>query len=443
MKSSEPANQPGVVQRVEPWQRFTEDHVCPVCGGHDSLQDKGCFGYLSKDGGWAYCTRGDHAGQIAMNWGSPTFAHPLSGACPCGRSHADASALDAEPDTQVMQVMQVMDAPVIEPEPEPAPRETIELEAWLDGGLLRGRTSLLVGEVHSSKSEIARRVALAVVRGGCGGGSAAVRGRVLWVDLERRVDELRAAFSADGLGPSDEVHLVHAEAVPGLLHRIHKLATHIRPALIVVHALKPLLNSEEWSARTTPNWIDCEVASALDRILDLAPATGAHLLLLHHVGPKKAFEMGELLASTGREIDAVLVLAHPDGGSEGETLLIPIRESPQATAEGSSARIGGPPSGECDDISQQVLAYLRSTGRLVTQTEIVTNVNARKIRILYALKQLKAQGRLIQLGAGIKGSPFLYTGCDRVPQTTNDLPWLRRVRPWAVIPTDAELGDAG
>ncbi len=422
------SNGPGIA-RVE-GRRFAADHICPVCGGHDSMPEGAgvrCFGFLSRDGVSAYCTREDFAGGIAMNWGSPTFAHPLSGPCPCGRFHTDpppakqAEAFDdVEPPTQVFDVE------------EPAPWLVVD-------HLLQGGTSLLVGKPGSGKSRLAQRLALSVARGDSWAGFESAQGRVLWVDLERSGDDPHTAFSKQGLTSTDDIYLFSAEAVPGVLKRIGDRALQLRPALIVIRGLKPLLNSEEWMQFGSGDWIDCEGTSALDRVLDLAALSGAHLMLLHHLGSREAQEMGQLLGSTGREIQTILAPAAPDPEESDleEPLLIPIRRPQQALASGRMQPRRAQQHAQRDRVGEQILAYLWTSGRAVTQVEIVASVNARKSRILEALRLFREDGRVVQLGEGIKGSPFLYTGCDPVRQRT-EASWLRRVRTWTKIPTHAE-----
>jgi len=75
---------------VSPNQRFTPNRPCPICGGCANDRrghDVRCYGFLSRDGEWAHCTRPEHAGQIEVNSSSSTYAHPLKGECSCGQSH--------------------------------------------------------------------------------------------------------------------------------------------------------------------------------------------------------------------------------------------------------------------------------------------------------------------------------------------------------------------
>jgi len=71
-------------------QRFNKAHSCPICGGYDQApRGKGvrCFGFLSEDGSFAHCTRAEHAGDLPLNSQSQTYAHQLTGDCPCGTRH--------------------------------------------------------------------------------------------------------------------------------------------------------------------------------------------------------------------------------------------------------------------------------------------------------------------------------------------------------------------
>lgn len=71
-------------------QRFSPSHPCPICGGHaaaPSGRGERCYGFLSSDGGWAHCTREEHAGGLERKEGSGTYPHRLEGECACGVSH--------------------------------------------------------------------------------------------------------------------------------------------------------------------------------------------------------------------------------------------------------------------------------------------------------------------------------------------------------------------
>src|SRR5258706_13562509 len=81
--------------RVAPSERFTRrTQDCPVCQGnadHAHGQGTRCYGYVSDDGRYAFCTREDLA-AAAPRMGD-TYRHWLGeGACRCGRTHTTTSA---------------------------------------------------------------------------------------------------------------------------------------------------------------------------------------------------------------------------------------------------------------------------------------------------------------------------------------------------------------
>lgn len=78
-------------------QKFTSDHPCPVCGGHERMaQGQGirCWGFLSSDQSYAHCTREEYGGALPQG-NDGTYAHRLHGSCKCGAQHGP--AIEYEP----------------------------------------------------------------------------------------------------------------------------------------------------------------------------------------------------------------------------------------------------------------------------------------------------------------------------------------------------------
>jgi hypothetical protein len=76
--------------RVNPEQRFTKAHPCPICGGHDAKErgaGERCYGFMSSDGEWSHCSREEYAGSIDLNPKTEGFPHKLTGECKCGTQH--------------------------------------------------------------------------------------------------------------------------------------------------------------------------------------------------------------------------------------------------------------------------------------------------------------------------------------------------------------------
>jgi len=74
-------------------QRYIKSRRCPICEGceRDARgQSKRCIGYLGT-GGYAYCSREEHAGSLALYKDTSCYLHKLTGPCKCGAQHGAAT----------------------------------------------------------------------------------------------------------------------------------------------------------------------------------------------------------------------------------------------------------------------------------------------------------------------------------------------------------------
>ena len=81
-------------------QRYSKSRPCPICGGHDHTarhQQIRCFGFLTEDGVWAFCTREEHAGGLQFIDQVNGYRHTLVEDCACGAVHLRASGPVGEP----------------------------------------------------------------------------------------------------------------------------------------------------------------------------------------------------------------------------------------------------------------------------------------------------------------------------------------------------------
>ena len=80
----------------EAQDRYSKKNPCPVCsGGNDFPSGQGirCYGYVSSDGNFTFCTREEHAGSLPYNKGANGYCHLLEGGCNCGSEHRPAPLL--------------------------------------------------------------------------------------------------------------------------------------------------------------------------------------------------------------------------------------------------------------------------------------------------------------------------------------------------------------
>jgi hypothetical protein len=406
----------GVTQVVEPWQGFSKENRCPICGGYREAPGADCHGYLSRDSTWVYCTRECRAEPVGGLEDRPPVEIDLEDHHAWTLSSAELLELSRSP------------------------------SEWLvEGRLPRGGTSILTGEAQAGKSTLARELAVSVARGAPWLGFETARGSVLYLHLERDPAELRCPFERLGLTPRDDVHFLNDVADAGLLERIRDRARELEPSLIVLDGVESLLRAEE----SRPG---SQTSSPLDRVLGLAEATGAHVLLVHGLERDSVRGMSRLLGSTARPVDTILLI-HRSGGRRslrsiqrrGEDLDAAVPVPPFGAAAPGSAfpRGPAPPSPAVEaatpstgPIREQILEYLGRIAKLATQQDIVESTGFPPSEVRPALKALRDRGKVLELGRGTRDEPYLYTGCDVLAASARS-PWLRKVRPWAM---EAELG---
>lgn len=158
--------------------------------------------------------------------------------------------------------------------------------------LVAGTVSLAVAKPKVGKSTLARNLALAVSRGDTFLGFATQKGKVVYLALEERAEDIAADFRSLGATEEDEI-LVHADSVPadGMIAAID-LVRKYKPVLIVIDPLFRLARIRDEKAYG-------QTYAALGPLIDVARETGTHVLLVHHSGKSaKADAIDAPLGST-------------------------------------------------------------------------------------------------------------------------------------------------
>jgi len=248
---------------------------------------------------------------------------------------------------------------------------------------------------------------------------------VLYVNLDGDLGALRESFRSAGLVRHDDVHVLDTVRSFDLLARIDAHIKSLGAALVVIDGLRALLQCEQRvSGRAS--------GAALSRILGLATTRSCHLMLVHDLAGPLAGDLGATLSEAQDEVDTLLMLSRNGEHRvlrtlqrEGGDVLNGIRVPSRATRAVARAAVG-----------EQVLDYLRRTGRLSTAAEISQQIpRVPNSEILAILRELRESGRLIRAGMGTAGDPYRYTGFDRVQDRGKPI-WLNRVRPWARVGRD-------
>jgi hypothetical protein len=294
---------------------------------------------------------------------------------------------------------------------------------WLwHGRLAAGTISGTVSKPKVGKSTLARNLTLATSRGESFLGFSTRPGTCIYLALEERAEDIAADFRAMGAN-GDEPILIHADSAPaeGILALVD-LVRERKPVLAVIDPLFRLARIKDEKAYG-------ETYAALGPLIDVARASGTHLLLTHHSGKSaKADPIDSPLGSTalGGAVSTLIVLRRTEnyrliqtvqrlGQDLPETVLSFDPETRQLSLGGSKL------DSDREECERAIAEFLRDAGELQTQAQVRDGVEGQTRIIRAALTALAVTGRITKTGEGTKGNPFLYgfenTGSLYIPGT--------------------------
>ena len=276
---------------------------------------------------------------------------------------------------------------------------------------------LLVGKPKAGKSTAARGLALAVARGESWLGCPCEPGRVWYLAVEEKRDEVRRHFRQMGATGDEPLELFVQAAPIDIVAQLHDLATRQRPSLIVLDTVVRCL-----SLRDINDY--AEVTRKFDPLLALARSTGAALVLVHHAGKSRAGEavgIDSILGSTALSgsVDNVLILSRTErfrtlcsiqriGPDLPETLVL--------LDDCGRVKLGDTrDAAEREAAAAAILDVLDNSDHPdgLTETEILDRVEVRTAVAKAALRFSFRDNRIGRNGNGRKGNPFRYTTISR------------------------------
>jgi hypothetical protein len=299
-------------------------------------------------------------------------------------------------------------------------KEPEEVVRWLvEDRLPSGGLSILAGKPKAGKSTLARGLALAVARGEAWLGWTTARGPVFYLALEEKRSEVRAHFAA--MGATDEdVHVFVAQAPADAPARLREAAQLEHPVLIIVDPLFRFVRVKDGNDYA-------EMSRALEPLLALARDTGAHVLVVHHLGKGDREGADAILGSTAirAAVDTSLLLRRSE---KYRTLASEQRygaDLPEITLnlEPVTRTItAGPARAEADmvEAGAAILDFLRTAEEPATEATISEAVEGRKAVKEKAIRQLVREGRVVRTGGGRRSDPYRYAIAPSLPPTT---PW--------------------
>ena len=381
--------QPGAVRR-----HIGIKFACPACvaDGHDEHQDNAC---LFNDGRWGCAWAADtdlaHAHRKAIGRALGAFdSPPREGTTPQTPAHdglglVSVGELLAETDTG---------------------------PAWIvDQRLPAGGLGIIPGKPKAGKSTLSRVLAFHVSRGEPWLGFATMRGPVIYLALEEKRSEVRAHFEALGATSADPIYLLCATAPDDALSRLRREAERRRPVLIIVDPLfrfvrVPAELGNDYSA----------MSALLEPLLTLARETGAHVLVVHHLGKGNREGGDAILGSTAifAAVDTALLLKRGERGRSLSSIQRYGDDLDEITLDFDPVTrdiTAGPPPNELEELAAraEILKHLAGVPDPLTEAELEEAIECRTKTQRRALRQLVADGRVLKTGRGGKGDPFKYS----------------------------------
>jgi predicted transcriptional regulator len=297
-----------------------------------------------------------------------------------------------------------------------------EASEWVvDGLVLRGGLTLLIGKPKTGKSTLARAIALAVALGRSILGRRVRQGPALLLAHPREDPPaaVREHLYRMGIREGDTVPLYVADGVQ-TLGDVMEWIEKTRPALIVIDTIARYTSFEDVNDYT-------KVLAALEPIQDLARHYGTAVLALHHA-PKTGDDRETIdspLGSTALAGSADIVMRYRRTGDR--RILQSVSRFGDDTQEtvitldpdGWPAAIGSLQEVRAQEEEQAILDALAANGPL-TKDELREVLGRQATDLVRTLHGLLRAGRLTRTGSGKRGDPYRYFTPVSVPASTDE-----------------------
>ena len=274
---------------------------------------------------------------------------------------------------------------------------------WQDR-LAAGTFNLLVAKPKVGKSTFARHLASSVA-GGSDFLCRRVRaGKVVYLALEERREDVEASFLAIDRSCTDNLFVTDAAMVQDVLDLVEQHC----PALLVIDPLIRLV-------RLANEYSYAKVYEVLNPFIDVARSTGATILALNH-SPKQSrhdpIDMGIGSIGFSAAVNTQLVMRRV---GDKRTLQSVQRVGPDLpetilNLDKSSNRFAlGSAREEFDEqqMEQLMIAAIDASPGM-TESEIDTSITGRTEKKRSALRTLKKAGKIEADGSGRRNDPYRY-----------------------------------
>jgi predicted transcriptional regulator len=327
-----------------------------------------------------------------------------------GRADLD-EAQFARPILEALESMKAVEETVREPVILPAGdwlRVQQEAPCWVvDGLVLQGGLTLLIGKPKVGKSTLARSIALAVALGRPILGRQVRQGLVLMLTHHREDPPaaVREHLLKMGVREGDDVPLYIADGVRTLNDIVSWVEAN-RPALIVIDTIARYMSLDDVNDYV-------KVLSALEPLQDIARRHGTAVLALHHA-PKTGDDRETIdspLGSTALAGSADIVMRYRRTGDRLQSVSR-FGDDTQETVitldpDGWPAAIGSLQEVQAHEEERAILDAIAANGPM-TKDELRETLGRKAVDLAQTLQALLRQGRIGRTGSGRKGDPYRY-----------------------------------
>ena len=189
---------------------------------------------------------------------------------------------------------------------------TEKIEWLVDGLLTIGGISIYAGAPKCGKSTIMRQLSQAIINGGTFLDRKVKKGGVLYLALEEQEALLKEQYKKVDIKDGEPFH-VHVGPVSGanIIEDLEYLINHLGVSLVVIDTFLLLAQFDNLNDYN-------DVYKVVSQYRNLARATGAHVMCLHHQNKGENRGANSILGSTAIQgaVDCAIVMNHVQGRNE-------------------------------------------------------------------------------------------------------------------------------
>jgi KaiC/GvpD/RAD55 family RecA-like ATPase len=325
-------------------------------------------------------------------------------------------------------IIALLDATVVPPTPYESARKRLGLRSvadWIDepevpieylvdGLLAREALTMLCAFPKAGKSVFARHMTYSVATGTPFLGRETTQGTVIYAALEEMEGQVKNAFRKMGVTKDTQLHLKFGRANEHFVEDLRLCVEVMDASLVVVDTFVRI------PRKKNPESSDYFGSSELlQPLLDMAHETGAAVLPLYHTTKAgksaegyeaiSAVMMNAGIVSTIDQLISIVVQSDDTRGfqSYGRLEAVPVtlysfdRETEALALLGTKEEV----------THQTVRAAVMDACAVdawITTADLKDNVEHSGAAVTKAIKELRAEGKLEQQGAGKSGSPYEY-----------------------------------